>query len=233
MRRPLHLLLVSALAPGALAAQAVRDAVAADPTHHNVILENEHVRVFEAMAAPGSRSPNHTHPATAIVSLGTARFRMMIGGNPVIFDLHPGQVLWLDSAEHSWEVISGSPHVIGIEVKAANRGRPAAVAPGPRDAVTVDPSHHAVVLENDHVRVIEAMAAPGDRSPMHTHPPLVLVSLGTGRTRMTVPGGNRVISDFHPGQVIWVPGAEHSWELLAGHPHVIAVEVKAARQSAR
>lgn len=233
MHRSSLVFLAAASLPGLLPAQTSRDAVAVDPTHHHVILDNEHVRVFEVLAGLGARSPNHTHPPTALVSLGTARLRMMMGSNPVIFDLHPGQVVWLDSAEHSWELIGGSAHVIGIEVKAARQGRPAAPPLGPRDAVAVDPAQHNVVLENDHIRVLEAIVSTGARSPMHTHPPLVLVSFGTTRARMSLPGGNRSVVDFHPGQVIWVPGAEHAWEILGGNAHVIAVEVKAARGTTR
>jgi quercetin dioxygenase-like cupin family protein len=95
-----------------------------------------------------------------------------------------------------------------------------------RDAVVVDPTHHKVILENDRVRVFEALASPGARSPMHTHPPFVLVSLGKARMRMTMANGEKVIFDLNPGQVLWMENAEHSWEVLAGQPHVIAVEVK-------
>lgn len=42
----------------------------------------------------------------------------------------------------------------------------------------VDPTHHHVILENDHVRVFEALGAPGATSPMHAHPPSVMVSVG-------------------------------------------------------
>ena len=55
-------------------------------------------------------------------------------------------------------------------------GAASAVGQDARDAVALDPTHHHVILENDHVRIFEVLAAPGDTSPMHTHPPLVLVS---------------------------------------------------------
>jgi quercetin dioxygenase-like cupin family protein len=95
-----------------------------------------------------------------------------------------------------------------------------------RDAVAVDPEHHHVILENDRVRVFEVLADVGAKSPMHTHPPFVLVSLGKARLRMTMPDGQKAIFDLNPGQVLWMEGAEHSWELVAGQGHVVAVEVK-------
>jgi quercetin dioxygenase-like cupin family protein len=101
-----------------------------------------------------------------------------------------------------------------------------AQAQGARDAVAVDPTHHHVILENDRVRVFEVIADPGARSPMHTHEPLVLISMSKARSRMTMPNGETAIFDLNPGQVLWLEDAEHSWELLAGRVHVIAVEIK-------
>jgi len=99
------------------------------------------------------------------------------------------------------------------------------------DGVAVDPDVHKVVLENEHVRVLEARAAPGRKSPMHTHPSLVLVSIGSARLKVTLPEGKSSILDLKPGQVMWLEKPEHSWELLAGDLHVVAVEIKSAQKS--
>lgn len=116
---------------------------------------------------------------------------------------------------------------VGASVSALTQS--AHTAQSSRDAVAVDPAHHHVVMENERVRVFEVLAERGDKSPMHTHPPLVLVSLGTARLRMTTPDGKSSILDLHPGQVVWMENVEHSWELLGGQVHIVAVEVKAAR----
>jgi quercetin dioxygenase-like cupin family protein len=96
------------------------------------------------------------------------------------------------------------------------------------DSTIVDPDVHKVILENEHVRVLDARAAPGGKSPLHSHPPMVLISLGAGRFRMKGPDGKPLIADFNPGMVIWRDATEHSWEMLSGNAHVIAVEVKSA-----
>ena len=70
-------------------------------------------------------------------------------------------------------------------------------AQGARDAVVVDPTHHHVVMENDRVRVFEVQAEPGDKSPMHTHPPIVVISMDTARIRMTTPDGKSSIIDLY------------------------------------
>lgn len=112
-------------------------------------------------------------------------------------------------------------------------GATAVSAQSSKDPVVVDPTHHQVTMENEHVRVFEVLAAPGAKSPMHIHAPFVLVSLSKARLRMTLPDGSKAIFDLNPGQSLWLENAEHSWELLAGQLHVIAVEVKAARQATK
>ena len=108
-------------------------------------------------------------------------------------------------------------------------GVAAASAQSTPDATVVDPDVHQVVLENEHVRVFHAMAPAGRKSPMHSHPPFLLVSLGTARFRFTYPDAKTQILDLQPGTVFWIDGVEHSWELLAGEVNVMAVEVKSAK----
>ncbi len=108
-------------------------------------------------------------------------------------------------------------------------GLATAVAQKSKDSTVVDPDVHQVVFENDHVRVLEARAAHGAKSPMHSHPPLLLVSIGSARIKFTSPEGTKQILDLRPGMVVWLDGVEHSWELLAGEIHVVGVEVKSAQ----
>lgn len=109
-----------------------------------------------------------------------------------------------------------------------------AVAQKSKDSTIVDPDVHQVVLENEHIRVLEARGAPGWKSPMHSHPPLLLVSIGSARVKFRTPEGQTQIVDLRPGTVVWRDKAiEHSWELLAGDLNVVAVEVKAAAQAGK
>lgn len=100
-----------------------------------------------------------------------------------------------------------------------------------RDAVIADPDHHLVVMENDHVRVIEARAGLGATSPMHSHSDYVLVSLASTRLKLTMPDGQQSVVDVRPGQVLWMENAQHGWEILAGELHAVAIEVKSAARS--
>lgn len=230
----LALTLTSTAAAQPTASQAARsrDAVSVDPAHHQVLFENEYVRVIRALAATGDRSAMHTHPPTLIVSLGTSRGRLTNGnGTTGISDFLPGQMLWIDGAEHSWQMLAGMGHLIGVEVKAAARGvRPAPFTLPANDAVTADPVHHQVLLDTTHVRVIEALAGTGRRSPMHSHSfGVVLISLGRSRINLTLADGSNTTADLHPAQVVWLDPTSHAWEVVSGMTNVIAVEVKTAR----
>lgn len=105
-----------------------------------------------------------------------------------------------------------------------------ALAPG--DAISVDPDVHSVILENDHLRVFDARASKGTKSPMHSHPPILLVSLDWMRLKLALPDGKAIIHDFSPSQVLWLgAGGGHSREALAGGGRVIAIEVKSVAQA--
>lgn len=215
-------------------AQDANDAVSVDPDVHNVILDNEYIRVFDARASRGTKSPMHSHPPFVLVSIGKTRLRMTLpDGKVSIFDLNPGQVFWLEGARHSWELLAGELHAIGVEIKSAQKeGAPPDVTAERKidDSASVDPEAHHVIMENPHVRVFEGRTSHGRTSPMHSHPPTVLVSLDWMRLKLTLPDGKTAIHDFSTGQVLWLPeGGTHSWQALAGSGRVIAIEVKAAQ----
>jgi hypothetical protein len=98
----------------------------------------------------------------------------------------------------------------------------------------VDPAVHQVVLENDHVRVIDARATHGWKSAMHSHRPMLVINLGSGRQRVASPDGKTQIVDLKPDMVVWRDDAfDHAWELLAGEVRVLLVEVKSANAAAK
>lgn len=72
------------------------------------------------------------------------------------------------------------------------------------------------------MRACSTRASHPAGNAMHSHPPMVLISLGAGRFRIKGPDGKPVVADFNPGMVIWRDATEHSWEMLSGNTHVIA-----------
>ncbi len=93
----------------------------------------------------------------------------------------------------------------------------------------MDPDAHQVLFEHEFVRVIHALASHGWESAMHSHLPMVVVNLGSGRQKVTWADGTTQIVDLNPGAVVWQDHAfDHAWELLAGDVDVILVEVASA-----
>jgi hypothetical protein len=102
-----------------------------------------------------------------------------------------------------------------------------------QDATVTDPEVHKVVFENEHVRVLEARAAHGAKSHMHSHPARLIVSLGSARLKVAFPDGTSALWDFHPGDFVWVDADVHQWEVIAGEINAFVVEVKSARGANR
>ncbi|MGE0113262.1 MAG: hypothetical protein AB7T07_00030 [Steroidobacteraceae bacterium] len=49
------------------------DATVADPEHHKVLYEDDHVRIFELITMPGDTESRHTHPYPAIAVYDTTQ----------------------------------------------------------------------------------------------------------------------------------------------------------------
>ena len=192
--------------------------------------ENAHVRVLELFASPGATRAMHVQPPGVLVSLGKARFEMTgADGRSSIVDYNPGQVLWTGVAERrAWRLLAGEAHLFFVEVKSAAAGTAPPPAPiEPRHSTIVDPDQHHLLLDNDHVRIIDGFGPVGAWSAPHTHPPSVLVSLAKSRFKVTIADKTRIF-DFEPAAARWTNHFEHSWKVLAGEARVIMVEIKSA-----
>ena len=76
------------------------------------------------------------------------------------------------------------------------------------DPVITDPSLCRVVWENDRVRILEYLDAPGDATHLHTHPDSVMVTLSAFK-RVIVSGGREVPLELNAGQVRWLDAEDH------------------------
>ncbi len=68
----------------------------------------------------------------------------------------------------------------------------AATSATAQDAVTVDPKHYKVELENAQVRVLRVTYEPGEKSVMHSHPANVAVFLTDAKAKFTLPDGKSI-----------------------------------------
>lgn len=103
------------------------------------------------------------------------------------------------------------------------------------DAMIKAADHHAALLENDSVRVLDTRVRPGERTPVHAHEwPAALYVLSWSDFVRYDPDGkvlldSRIIADKPPvGSALWTaPIGPHYVENVGqADLHIVAVEVK-------
>jgi quercetin dioxygenase-like cupin family protein len=103
------------------------DAMTVAPAHHDVLLENERVRVLDTRLGPGERTPVHTHqwPSALYVMRWSDFVRHDMHG-AVIVDSRtwerrpePGEALWSAPLVPHWVENVGDDElrIIAIEIK--------------------------------------------------------------------------------------------------------------------
>lgn len=96
-----------------------------------------------------------------------------------------------------------------------------------QDPVKLSPQYYSVRLENDRVRVLEYRLKPGEKEPMHSHPPGVVFYLANATFRTTHPDGTSSDAPVTEGQVIWREATTHALENVGKtEAHAYAVEMK-------
>lgn len=98
------------------------------------------------------------------------------------------------------------------------------------DPVTVSPDLYHVLVENEHVRVVEYQIAPGQRDEWHTHPSKVSVVTSGGSLRITTADGKSFKVTEETGTASWMqPLGKHFAENIGTTwVGVVLVEVKSA-----
>ncbi|HLF30049.1 MAG TPA: hypothetical protein VI566_03370 [Xanthomonadales bacterium] len=98
------------------------------------------------------------------------------------------------------------------------------------DPVSASPGLYRVLLENEHVRVVEYRIEPGQKEPWHTHPAKVMYVIEGGTLRITLTDGTSFISSEQAGDAHWMgPVGLHFGENIGHTPiRIVMVEVKAA-----
>jgi quercetin dioxygenase-like cupin family protein len=103
------------------------DAMTAAPDHHQVLLENDRVRVLDSRVKSGDETPVHTHRWPAVLYiLGTSDFVRFDAEGRAIFDSREsemtaeiGQTIWSQPLRPHFvkNVGDGEIRVISIELK--------------------------------------------------------------------------------------------------------------------
>jgi beta-alanine degradation protein BauB len=101
-----------------------------------------------------------------------------------------------------------------------------------QDPARTQPGSFKVVLENEHLRVLEFNSRPGMAvcgAGMHSHPAHLTIVLSAGRVRVRTPDGKVMTTDeTPPGLVFWSEAETHEVENVSGRDmRSLIVELKA------
>ena len=107
--------------------------------------------------------------------------------------------------------------------------------PAQIDAVVASPDRFTILLENEHVRVVEYVLRPGERDRWHTHPPKVSYVVSGGQLRIHLADGTSFVSDEKEGTAVWMDALpRHYAENVGTTPvRIVLVEVKSPRDSSK
>jgi quercetin dioxygenase-like cupin family protein len=103
------------------------------------------------------------------------------------------------------------------------------------DPVAVSPDIFKVLLENEHVRVVEYTLVPGQRDEWHTHPPKMSYVISGGTLRITPEDGPSFITEEGQGAASWMEAlGRHYAENVGQTPvRILLVEVKSTASEIR
>ena len=94
--------------------------------------------------------------------------------------------------------------------------------------VDPDPKHYKVEFENEQVRVLRVHLGPKESSPMHEHPPSVVIPLTDAHLKFTLTDGKTEERTTTAGSVRYRAAIKHAAENLSDKPfEAIEVELKA------
>lgn len=104
----------------------------------------------------------------------------------------------------------------------------AAEQPEHIDPVSVSPGKYRVLLENEHVRVLEYRIEPGQKEEWHTHPPKVSYIVSGGALRITTAGGESFVVTENADNATWMNAVDLHFGENVGKTtlRIVLIEIK-------
>lgn len=196
----------------------------------HTLLENDKVRVVQAIDQPHSPSAPHQHKLNRVMvylNPGSETITSQPGGKAEL-KWKAGEVKWSPTGPtHVSEVTSSAPITI-VEVEIKKEGDPSKKVTTALDPPKIDPKDYRVEFENSQVRVLRVRMAPKHAVPLHEHQlDRVVVYLTDQNTRITAADGKAETAQHKAGEASWGGPARHKEENLSDSPfEAIVVELK-------
>jgi hypothetical protein len=191
----------------------VEDVFAAHPDLASLIFENDYVRVAEFTLEPGDALPLHHGGKRVVYAMSDYTLEWSEG------EAEPTSKKWRSSAVHFHDAIAHAAKNTGNTVAhylvVSRKQVPIPIIEAydkDRDAGTVDADHSEVILDNDHVRVIEVQIPPGDKQPTHHGLNRVIYALSDYSITYTSDRTGTKESDVEAGEAHWHGRDAHAVE---------------------
>jgi len=94
-----------------------------------------------------------------------------------------------------------------------------------QDAMQYGLAHLKVLAEDDKVRVLKYVPEKGDKTPIHSHPAIVVYVVKGGKVKFTMPDGSTRDAELKTGEALLRPPVTHTDEALDSL-EVILIELK-------
>lgn len=100
--------------------------------------------------------------------------------------------------------------------------------PDHTDPTEVSPDKYTVLLENEHVRIVEYVIKPGEKDAWHTHPPKASYIVSGGKLRITPEGADSFVVQEDSGNATWMGAlGRHFGENVGTTPvRIVLIEIK-------
>jgi quercetin dioxygenase-like cupin family protein len=199
-----------------------QDMVAVAPNLCKVRLDNEWVRVTEVRGKAGDKMPLHSHPAylTYFFSSGKAKFTNP-NGQSEEREIKANTAKWTEAEKHSVEFLSEAFTLV-VEIKKPTGKK----APAGADPAKATANAYKVVLENDHVRLLEVRAKAGTKIPMHAHPAYVAYAVNDMKSEFIDETGKAQQVDEKAGETTWKEPETHAVTVQSANARVLVIELK-------
>jgi quercetin dioxygenase-like cupin family protein len=198
--------------------QVIEDIVAAHPEHAKVAFENDQVKAVVFSLKPGDALPLHKGGPRAIYALSDYTIEWTEGGQVSEKSWSQGDVHWHDAVDHAIKNTGESDALYLVVSRKAAALPPTEGHDGSQDAAGADPPHAKVILENDHVRVVEVNLPPEAKQPTHHGAGRLAYSLAPYKISYTTDQGEAKISSHEAGDAHWHLPDAHAVENVGETP---------------
>ena len=95
------------------------------------------------------------------------------------------------------------------------------------DPVVISPQYYTVLLDSNHVRVLEYRLPAGHREAMHRHPNYVVYFFQEAKLRVTYPDGHTSETVVTPGETVYRDALSHAIDNIGTTDvHALLIELE-------